>query len=71
MWRLRIQEGIGYEKYLICNSVQNCNDAWQATANSNSNNTGQRNTEDNKKHIETKKDNRQPEISKTFSSGIG
>lgn len=50
--------------YLICNSVQNCNDARQATADSNANNAGQGNTEDNKEHIETQKDDRQPENNK-------
>lgn len=46
--------------YLIRDRIQNCYNAREATANSNTNDTGQSNTEYNKEDIESQKDYAKP-----------
>jgi hypothetical protein len=42
--------------HLVCNSIKKRNDTWKTTANSDTNDTGKRNTENDKENIKTKKD---------------
>ncbi|RDX62535.1 hypothetical protein CR513_59125, partial [Mucuna pruriens] len=46
--------------YLVCNCIQERNDTWKTTANSNTNDACQSNTENNKENIKTQKDYTQP-----------
>ena len=50
----------GCESYLICHSIQDCNNAWKTAANSNANDACQCNTENNKEHIKTEKNYTKP-----------
>jgi hypothetical protein len=42
---------------LVCNCIQKRNDAWKATANGNTNDACQRNTENDKENIKAQEDN--------------
>jgi hypothetical protein len=46
--------------YLPCNSIKNCDNAWQAATESDPNQTCQNNTKDRKEHIKREKNHSQP-----------
>jgi len=55
-WKLK-QEEVMNVTCLVCNCIQKRNDTWKATANSNTNDACQRNTENDKENIKTQEDN--------------